>query len=70
MDGLNKAIKYFGSRRAFAQAIGVTPMAISYWVQRKRNVTAERALEIEKATNGAVSRSDLRPDLWPSDEAA
>jgi DNA-binding transcriptional regulator YdaS (Cro superfamily) len=70
MDGLNKAITYFGSRKAFASAIGVTPMAVSYWVQKKRNVTPERAIEIEKATNGAITRSELRPDLWPSNEAA
>ncbi|HAA04770.1 MAG TPA: Cro/Cl family transcriptional regulator [Syntrophobacteraceae bacterium] len=26
---------------------------------------AELAPQIEAATNGAISRSDLRPDLWP-----
>ena len=26
---------------------------------------AELAIEIEAATNGAVTRSMLRPDLWP-----
>ena len=34
-------------------------------VSGKKPCRAELALEIEKATGGAVSRSDLRPDLWP-----
>lgn len=34
-------------------------------VSGKDSCSAELALEIETATGGAVSRSDLRPDLWP-----
>ena len=33
-------------------------------------IPAERAVEIERATGGEVSRSELRPDLWPASEAA
>ena len=34
-------------------------------VSGKDTCTAELALQIEEATGGVVSRSDLRPDLWP-----
>lgn len=69
MDGLNKAIAHFGTRKALAEAIGVHPMAVTQWGKRQR-VPAERAVEIEKASGGAVTRHDLRPDLWPSAEKA
>jgi DNA-binding transcriptional regulator YdaS (Cro superfamily) len=32
-------------------------------------IKAERATEIEQVTNGEVSRSELRPDLWPLEKA-
>lgn len=32
-------------------------------------VTAERAGEIEAATNGEVTRHELRPDLYPAEPA-
>ena len=34
-------------------------------VSGKDTCSAELALQIEEATCGKVSRSDLRPDLWP-----
>jgi DNA-binding transcriptional regulator YdaS (Cro superfamily) len=53
-----------------AQILGgnVKQQHISYWL--RNGVSAERAIEIEKALSNKVRRSDLRPDLWPSDEAA
>jgi DNA-binding transcriptional regulator YdaS (Cro superfamily) len=34
----------------------------------KRRCPAETAIQIETATNGAITRSMLRPDLWPPGE--
>lgn len=34
------------------------------WESGRQRVTAERAIEIETATNGAVTRHDLRPDIF------
>ena len=34
-----------------------------------RRFTAEMALAIERATNGEVTRHELRPDLWPDEPA-
>ena len=62
MTGLDKAINYFGSQSSMAKALGLTPMAVSNW--KKRGIPAERVLSIEEATHGAVTRLELRPDLY------
>jgi DNA-binding transcriptional regulator YdaS (Cro superfamily) len=33
-------------------------------------VPAERVLSIESATDGAVTRHELRPDLYPTEQPA
>jgi DNA-binding transcriptional regulator YdaS (Cro superfamily) len=64
MNGLTKAIKHFGTRKALAEALGLEPMAVTQWEKRKR-IPAERAVQIESVTKGAVTRQEIRPDLWP-----
>ena len=59
---LEDAIKAAGGTAALARAINVTPQAISLW----ERVPAERVLAVEEATQQAVSRHDLRPDLYPA----
>lgn len=44
---------------------GVSQATVSRWESGELRVTAEQAVKIERATKGAVTRSDLRPDLWP-----
>lgn len=53
-----------------AASIGVTQGAVSHWINGRVRVPAERVLDIERATGGKVSRHDLRPDLYPAEEAA
>lgn len=53
----------------FAEKLGVTQSLISQWLQGHVRITAERAVQIEKATGGLVSRSELRPDLFAKDAA-
>lgn len=48
-----------GRRLALANALNVSPGAISQW----ERVPAERVLDVERLTK--VSRHDLRPDLYP-----
>lgn len=62
---LERAIAAAGNATVLAKAIGVTPQAIYQW----RRVPAERVLAIEAATNGAVKRHELRPDLYPQQAA-
>lgn len=64
---IERAIRILGTQRKLAEKLCVTPQAIAKW--RKR-VPGERVLGIEAATNGAVTRHELRPDLYPADTAA
>ena len=61
-NALERAITEAGGTAALARSINVTPQAISQWDR----VPAERALAVEQATGGKVTRHELRPDLYPS----
>lgn len=47
-----------------ADDLKVTQGAISQWLSSR--IPAERVLQIEKATNFAVKRHEMRPDLYPA----
>lgn len=51
------------SQQAFAEQVGVTQSRVSQWLAGER-IPAERAASIERATAGAVTRYDLRPDVF------
>ncbi|MFT0532242.1 transcriptional regulator [Castellaniella hirudinis] len=53
-----------GEQTRLAKAIGVDPQLIHQWAHHIRPVPIGRCIPIERATNGAVSRRDLRPDDW------
>ncbi|MGE4061978.1 MAG: pyruvate, phosphate dikinase [Rhodospirillaceae bacterium] len=59
-NALERAITEAGGVTALARAINVTPQAISQWDR----VPAERAIAVEQATKGKVTRQELRPDLF------
>lgn len=40
------------------------------WINQYRRIAAEKVLAIEAATGGAVTRHDLRPDIYPRDQDA
>lgn len=61
---LARAIKRAGGHTALAARLGISAQAVWKWCR----VPAERVLAVEAATNGEVTRHDLRPDLYP-DEA-
>jgi DNA-binding transcriptional regulator YdaS (Cro superfamily) len=54
-----------GTGAALAKALGVHPVMVSQWAGGTKAVPLERCADMEKATAGAVSRWDLRPDDWP-----
>lgn len=62
MNIVLKAIEAAGGATALARAVGVVPMAVQQW--KKRGVPPERCLLVEAATHGAVTRYDLRPDIF------
>jgi len=51
-----------GVRPKIIDALGVSQQAISNW--KAREVPIEHCASIEKATDGAVTRKDLRPNDW------
>ena len=57
-------VKNRGAQSALAAKLSITPVLVSQWANEARPVPPERCVEIEKATDGAVTRKDLRPNDW------
>lgn len=62
MNAIDRAIDLLGNQTKLAEALGVSPMAVTQW--KRRGVPAERCVPIEEATSGEVTRYDLRPDIF------
>lgn len=62
---LNKYIETT-TRSDFARAVGVSPDMVYQWIKGIRPISIEKCVSIERATSGAVTRKDLRPDDWAS----
>lgn len=52
------------TQKAFAARLKVSAGLVSQWLSGETKITGERAVQIENATNGVVTRGDLRPDLY------
>jgi len=64
-EALKRACEVAGGQKPLADRIGTTQSQVWYWLERsKKGVPAEFVLPIERETG--VSRSELRPDLYPS----
>lgn len=63
IEAIKKAIEISGSQVALAKKLGCTYQAIQAW-RAKGEVPPARAVQIEKATDGVVTRYELRPDLF------
>lgn len=64
---LAEAVRRAGSEAKLAELLGKTRSHVSTWKLRGM-IPADQAIPIEAATG--VSRSVLRPDLYPADERA
>ena len=57
-----------GAQAELARALGIPQSLPSAWAaadpQKRRPVPVQHCLAIERATGGAVTRRDLRPDDW------
>lgn len=62
-EAVIKAIELVGLTK-LAEMIDASPSQVSNW--RSRGAPIDKCLAIEKATNGQVTRKDLRPDDWES----
>lgn len=67
IQALKSAVEKAGGQTALASAIGKTQGHVSKWLERG-HIPAEVVLPIERVTG--VSRHDLRPDLYPREDAA
>lgn len=52
------------TQSTFAEMVGVSIGMVSQWISGHRPVSPIQCVAIEKATNGLVTRKDLRPDDW------
>jgi DNA-binding transcriptional regulator YdaS (Cro superfamily) len=64
MKPLKKIIKLIGGQSALARECAVTQQTVFVWLKTGR-VPATRVLQLEKISNGTVSRHELRPDIYP-----
>jgi DNA-binding transcriptional regulator YdaS (Cro superfamily) len=77
MEPIKQAIEALGGKQSeLADRLDVTPQAVSQWVLGIRPVPAKHCIPIETATGGAVTRYQLRPDVFgappsgPTDQQA
>jgi DNA-binding transcriptional regulator YdaS (Cro superfamily) len=58
---LEHALSVAGGPAEVARTLGITVQAVCEW----KRCPSLRAIELEKATGGVVTRQRLRPDLYP-----
>jgi DNA-binding transcriptional regulator YdaS (Cro superfamily) len=64
-EALQKAKEVCGSATELSRRIGVTIQAISQW----KVAPPKRALEIERATDGQVTKEQLCPTMYPQENS-
>jgi len=63
MSAIDRLLELVHSQSRFARELGISPQAIDGW-RRRGQVPAERVLEIERITQGSITRYELRPDIY------
>lgn len=64
MVEIKRACDLVGGISKMAGLLGISGPTVSQWCTGIRPVPIERCVAIERATDGAVTRRDLRPDDW------
>lgn len=64
MDIVAEVIKAAGGPSALAKSLGVKRQAIYQWGR----IPADRVITIERLLGGRITRHQMRPDLYPTDE--
>lgn len=60
---IEQAVKLHGSQKKLAVEAGCSQQQIAYLLKAP-SISVEMALRIDKATDGKVSKHDLRPDFY------
>ena len=63
-DAIQKAVDHFGGVRPMAEKTGFSRAAIYFWLSGSQRISAEYACRLESASGGAVTREELRPDVF------
>jgi len=66
---IDAAVARFGSEAKLARAAGVSQPVVNE-ARKKGRVGPKLAMGVDRATQGDISRCDLRPDLWPREREA
>jgi DNA-binding transcriptional regulator YdaS (Cro superfamily) len=65
LPATRRAVIHAGGATALARALGITPQAVSRWMHAEQ-IPAKWIIPIEALIRGAVTREELRPDLYPT----
>jgi len=63
IEALDRAIEILGTQEALAAGLGIKSPSISEWRKREQ-VPHDRCSDIERLTEGKVTRAELREDIW------
>ncbi|MEW5250584.1 helix-turn-helix domain-containing protein [Microbulbifer sp. 2201CG32-9] len=64
MNAIAKAVSLVGTQKKIADMLEIPPACVSQWCKGVRKVPPRHCRRIEQATSGAVTRYDLRPDIF------
>lgn len=67
ISALERTIAIVGGRAVLARELKISHQAVSKWL-RKQAVPPKQVLNLERLTEGRVTRYELRPDLYPRDD--
>jgi DNA-binding transcriptional regulator YdaS (Cro superfamily) len=61
---IKKAIELLGSQTELAKACNAKQQHVWNWLNKNAVIPVERAIQIEVATNGEVTKESLNPDFF------
>lgn len=64
LEALERAIAIVGSAEELAAVTKTPKTTVSSWRHKSKRVGASKALAVERATGGKVTRHELRPDIF------
>lgn len=74
-EALQRAVDLAGGQTPLAEKLSelmdrpIRQAHVWNWLHRDRRIPGEVCIPIERATGGRVTRSELRPDLYPQEHA-
>lgn len=61
---IKRAVELKGSQAKLAADANCSQQQIGYLLHEAKNISAEMAIAIDRATEGAVPKTALRPDIF------